>query len=146
MHRPSMVADTTPLAGELRVVIGRLIRRLRVEHGWGFGMTQAAVLGRLEREGPESIGDLAGAERVRPQSMSQMLADLEADGLIARRPDEHDGRRTLITLTAKGLTVLEQDRARRDSWLAQALAEGLTDEERALLVEVVPLLGRLAEM
>src|ERR1700689_1216834 len=74
-----MVADTTPLAGELRVVMGRLIRRLRAEHGAGFGMTQAAVLGRLDREGSQSIGDLAGAERVRPQSMSQMLADLEAD-------------------------------------------------------------------
>jgi DNA-binding MarR family transcriptional regulator len=141
-----MVADTTPLAGELRVVMGRLIRRLRAEHGAGFGMTQAAVLGRLDREGSQSIGDLAGAERVRPQSMSQMLADLEADGLIARRPDARDGRRTLIELTATGLTVLEQDRARRDSWLAQALAEGLTDDERALLERVVPLLGRLAEM
>jgi DNA-binding MarR family transcriptional regulator len=141
-----MVADTTPLAGELRVVIGRFVRRLRAEHGAGFGMTQAAVLGRLDREGSLSIGDLAGAERVRPQSMSQMLADLEADGLIARRPDARDGRRTLIELTAMGLTVLEQDRARRDSWLAQALAEGLTDEERTLLERVVPLLGRLAEM
>jgi len=141
-----MVADTTPLAGELRVVIGRLIRRLRVEHGFGFGMTQAAVLGRLDREGPTSIGDLAGAERVRPQSMSQMLADLEGDGLIARRPDQRDGRRTLIELTAKGLTVLQQDRARRDSWLAQALAGGLTEEERALLERAIPLLARLGEM
>ena len=52
------------------------------------------MLGRLDREGTKSIGDLALAERVRPQSMTQTIADLEADGLIARRADPDDGRRT----------------------------------------------------
>ena len=141
-----MVADTTPLAGELRVVIGRLIRRLRTQDGRRFGMTHAAVLGRLDRDGTQSIGDLAAAERVRPQSMSQTLAELESDELVARRPDERDGRRTLVELTPKGLAALEQDRARRDSWLAQAIANGFTDEERRLLEQAVPLLARLSEL
>jgi DNA-binding MarR family transcriptional regulator len=135
--------DITPLAGELRVVLGRLIRRLRTQNG--FPLTQIAVLGRLDRDGAQSIGDLANAERVRPQSMSQTLAELEGEGLVARRPDARDGRRTLVELTAAGRAALRKDRARRDGWLAEALA-GFTDEERALLEEAVALLARLSEM
>ena len=68
--------DTTRLASELRIVLGQLLRRLRAEHR--FSLSQGAVLGRLDREGTTSIGDLALAERVRPQSMAQTVADLEA--------------------------------------------------------------------
>jgi DNA-binding MarR family transcriptional regulator len=136
--------DVTPLASELRVVLGRLVRRLRAEYR--FPLTQAAVLGRLDREGPQSIGEIAQAERVRPQSMSQTLGELEAEGLIVRRPDERDGRRTLIELTPEGRTALEQDRARRDGWLAQAIADGFTGDEQRLLEQAVALLARLSEM
>lgn len=132
------------MASELRVVLGRLVRRIRTEHR--FPMTQAAVLGRLDREGPHSIGDLAAAERVRSQSMSQTLAELEAEGLVTRRPDERDARRTRIELTAAGLAALEQDRAMREGWLARAIDAGFTDEERAALERALPLLARLAEL
>ena len=81
--------DTTRLASDLRIVLGQLMRRLRVEHR--FSLSQGAVLGRVDREGSRSIGDLAIAERVRPQSMTQTISDLEADGLIARRPDPPTG-------------------------------------------------------
>ena len=57
--------DATRLASELRLVLGKLIRRLRSEHR--FSLSQGAVLGRLDREGTMSIGDMAVAERVRPQ-------------------------------------------------------------------------------
>jgi DNA-binding MarR family transcriptional regulator len=138
-HRDSELA---PLATDLRVVIGRMIRRLRAE--FTFPLTQAAVLGRLDREGPLCIGELAASESVRPQSMSQTLAELEVQGLISRSPDQTDGRRTRIALTAQGNTALAEERARREGWLAQAIAE-FTLEERGLLAEAVELLRRLAE-
>ena len=136
--------DVTPLASDLRVVLGRMIRRLRAEHR--FPMTQGAVLGRLDREGEQSIGALAHAEKVRPQSMSQTLSDLEAEGLVVRQPDATDGRRTLVALTDRGRTALEEDRAVRVGWLAGALAEGFTAEERAVLAQAVVLLDRLSEL
>ena len=83
--------DTPLLAAELRGVIGQLIRRLRNENL--FPLNQASVLGRLDREGPCSVSDLAAAERVRPQSMAQTVGDLEADGLVERSPDPDDRRR-----------------------------------------------------
>src|SRR5690349_17593202 len=112
--------DVAPLASELRVVLGRLIRRLRTEHR--FPLSHGSVLGRLDREGTSSIGDLAVAERVRSQSMTQTVADLEAEGLIARRADPGDGRRTLIELTASGRETLQADRRKRDGWLADAIS------------------------
>ena len=81
-------------------MLGQLIRRLRAEHR--FPLSQGAVLGRLDREGPQSVSDLAAAERVRPQSMAQTVSDLEADGLVSRRPDPSDGRRALVELTERG--------------------------------------------
>ncbi len=135
--------DTTLLASELRVVLGRLVRRLRAEHR--FSLSQASVLGRLDREGTMSIGDMALAERVRPQSMTQTIGDLETDGLIARRADPTDGRRTLIDLTDQGRHALQEDRRRREGWLAQAIAQDLSAQEQRVLMQALGLLGRLSE-
>ena len=136
--------DTSALAAELRVVIGRVIRRLRAEHG--FSLTHGAVLGRLDRDGALSTGDLAAAERVRPQSMGQTLAELEAGGLVSRRPDTVDRRRTLIEVTDHGREVLAEERARREGWLAEAIETGFSPREQDVLRRAVPLLDRLAEL
>ena len=133
-----------PLASELRVVLGRLIRRLRVEHR--FPLSHGSVLGRLDREGPASTSELAAAERVRPQSMAQTLSELEAQGLIERHADPTDGRRTLLQLTAQGVAMLTEDRRRRDGWLAGALDSHFTEEEREVLDRALPLLERLTEL
>jgi DNA-binding MarR family transcriptional regulator len=135
--------DTTLLASELRVVLGQLVRRLRAEHR--FSLSQGAVLGRLDREGTMSIGDMAEAERVRPQSMTQTVSDLEGEGLIERRPDPTDGRRTLIALTDEGRRMLGEDRRQREGWLARAIADDLSPHEQQVLMEALALLRRLAE-
>jgi len=119
------------------------MRRLRAEHR--FPISHATVLGRLDREGPATTSGLAAAERVRPQSMAQTIAELEADGLVERRPDASDRRRIEIDLTERGRAVLGEERTRRQGWLAQAIATELTPEEQDTLVRAVPLLGRLAQ-
>ena len=135
---------TTHLASDLRVVIGQLLRRLRAEHR--FPISHGAVLGRLDRQGPLSTAELAAAERMRPQSMGQTLAELEAQGLISRTPDAHDGRRKLLDLTDKGREVLADDRRRREGWLAEAIESELSAEEREVLARALPLLARLNEL
>jgi len=135
--------DTTRLASELRIVLGQLMRRLRAEHR--FSLSQGAVLGRLDREGTRSIGDLAVAERVRPQSMTQTISDLEAEGLIARLADPADGRRILVELTEQGRRTLAADRLQREGWLARAIAEDLSTPEQRVLMQALALLRRLAE-
>jgi len=135
--------DPALMASDLRVVLGQLMRRLRAEHR--FPLSQGAVLGRLDREGPQSVSDLAAAERVRPQSMAQTVTDLESDGLVERRPDPADRRRALVSLTGQGREALEADRRHREGWLAGAIAEDLSAEEQEVLRHAVELLRRLAE-
>ena len=136
-------ADPALMASELRVVLGQLVRRLRQQHG--FPLAHGAVLGRLDREGPQSVSDLAASERVRPQSMAQTVGDLETDGLVDRTPDPGDRRRALVELTARGREVLAADRARRDGWLASAIADDLSPEEQDVLLAAIGLLREIAE-
>lgn len=135
-------ATAAPLASDLRVVLGQLIRRLRSEHR--FSLSQGSVLGRLDREGAQSVSDLAFAERVRPQSMAQTVTDLESDGLVARAPDPSDGRRALVSLTEAGLTELREDRLRREGWLVRAIEE-LPAEDQATVERAIVLLRQLAD-
>jgi DNA-binding MarR family transcriptional regulator len=135
--------DSALLASDLRVVLGQLIRRLRAEHR--FPIAQGTVLGRLDREGARSVSELAVAERVRPQSMAQTVADLEAESLVSRRPDPDDKRRALVELTDHGLAALREDRRHREGWLARAIAEDFSAEEQVVLRQAAGLLSRLAE-
>lgn len=135
--------ETAILASELREVLGQLVRRLRAQHR--FPLAQGTVLGRLDRHGAMGVSDLAAAERVRPQSMAQTVGDLEAAGMVTRRPDPVDGRRALVELTVHGHATLLADRRDREGWLARAIAEDLEPAERLILRRCVELLRRLAD-
>jgi DNA-binding MarR family transcriptional regulator len=138
-HQPP---DGAALAAEMREALGQIVRRLRAEHG--FPLPQGTVLGRLDREGPQSISDLAAGARMRPQSMAQTVRELEERGLVVRRPDPEDKRRAFVELTPAGRETLAADRAHRDSWLAVAL-DSLSEDERAALAAAAPVLRRLAD-
>jgi DNA-binding MarR family transcriptional regulator len=135
--------DPALLASELREVLGQLVRRLRAQHR--FPLAQGTVLGRLDRQGAMGVSDLAAAERVRPQSMAQTVADLESAEMVTRRPDPDDGRRALVELTPHGRATLQADRRDREGWLARAIAEDLDAADRSTLHRCVELLRRLAD-
>jgi len=137
-------APSTPdLAHDLREAIGRVVRRLRAEPG--PPVTQHGVLGRLSREGPATTSQLAAAECMRPQSMAEIVHELESDGLVSRRPDPADGRRALIELTAAGAAKLDATRMAREDWLAQTLDAVLDPSERETLRQAAALLDRVAD-
>jgi DNA-binding MarR family transcriptional regulator len=141
--RDTTEPDTARLASDLRVVLGQLMRRLRAEHR--FSISHGAVLGRVDREGLQSVSELAAGERIRPQSMAQTVSELEAEGLVTRRPDPEDRRRSLVELTEAGTLALLEDRRRREGWLARAIEEDFSDSEQQVLAEAVRLVRRLAE-
>src|SRR3954471_10431220 len=137
-----MATDPAEVAHELRTVVGRLVRRLRA--AGQIPLPQATVLGRLDREGPLTTSALAAGERVRPQSMAQTVADLEQAGLVQREADPADRRRCLLSLTDEGRAAIQSERSSRKGWLAQAIAEQVTDPaERATLERAVEILRRL---
>ena len=128
---------------ELQLVLRRLVRRLRAENT--LPLRHATVLGLFDREGPLGTSDLAQRERMRPQSMAETVKELEADGLVHRAPDPTDGRRITIALTAEGREKVRSNRARREEWLAQAIARELSGREEETLSRAVGLLRRLAD-
>jgi DNA-binding MarR family transcriptional regulator len=100
------------LAGELRVVVGRLKRRLREQAHFGdLSWTQVRVLSRLEREGPATVTALARAEGMRPQSMGETVAALKAAGFVSGAPDPSDGRQTVLSLTPSCTEAIRSGRA-----------------------------------
>lgn len=131
-------------AHEVRTVFSRMRRRLK--ESWdneGLTPSQTSALSRLNKEGPASASDLAAAERVRPQSMAATLAALEERGLIQRRPDPGDGRRQLISPTDSGHAYLADKRRAGEEWLARALQDRCTEQERATILDAMVLIDRL---
>jgi DNA-binding MarR family transcriptional regulator len=133
-------------ARDLRVMFSRLRRRLlEVATDEDLTPSQTAVLIRLVKDGPASTSQLAGAERVRPQSMATTLAGLDRHGLIARAPDPEDGRRQVITLTQVGRSHAEHDRKVREEWLVRAMQDRFTEHERRVINEALALLERITD-
>jgi DNA-binding MarR family transcriptional regulator len=80
---------------------------------------------------------------VRP--VTSLVAKLESDGLVSRRPDPSDGRAVLLFLTADGREVLRSRHADRVTNLSR-LVKQLTDEEREVLADSARVLKRLGEI
>lgn len=134
------------VAGELRILIGKLGRRLREEaHLGDFTWSQLKVLARLEREGPATVTTLAQAEGVRPQSMSATVSVLKAAGLVSGVPDTADGRQTILSLTAACREAIKAGRAAREDWLLRAIRTKLAPGEQEELATGVELLNRLVD-
>jgi DNA-binding MarR family transcriptional regulator len=133
-------------ASDLRVALGRIVRRLRQAHRPGeLTLSEVSVLSRLDRDGPATPGALAVGERVRPQAMGVTLAALEQRGLVTRMPDPDDGRRVSMSASDAGRRVLHDRRSASTRRMSRALTEGFSPEERRRLVEAIPLLERLAD-
>lgn len=81
---------------------------------------------------------------MRPQSMAQTVADLEAERFVERNRDPSDRRRALVSLTDAGRELLTASRQRREGWLERAIEE-LPDEDRDTVERAVVLLGHLAD-
>lgn len=134
------------LATELRVVLGKLKRRMREHANKGeLSLSQMAVLGYLDREGASTVTTLARAEGVRPQSMGATVAALEEAGLVGGAPDPADGRQILLSLTAAGRSWLAASRAARDDWFSGAIRAQLNPGEQEELARAAGLLRRLVD-
>jgi DNA-binding MarR family transcriptional regulator len=142
----SQSSRASALALEMRTLFGKLRRKLRDQTGEDdFTSSQAAVLLRLERDGPATASNLARAEAMRPQSMSAAIAPLEAAGLVSGAPDPDDGRQTLLSLTPHCRELLQKRRAAKQDWLTRTLLEKLSAEEQKKLAEALEILARLVE-
>lgn len=135
--------DSIELAARLANLSTVLQRRLsRADAGDGLTRARLSALALLVLGGPRTLGELAAAEHVRPPTMTRLVHAMEADELVARRPNPDDARSVVIEATAKGMEQLELGRARQIAPLATTISS-LGRAERTQLEEAADLLGRV---
>lgn len=138
---PISPADRTQLAEALYALGATAVRRIPR----AVSLTAISTMATLDRTGPRRTTDLAAVQGVAQPSMTSLVNTLEKSGYVDRRADPTDGRAALVALTREGEQALaEQRRLGRES-MAE-LVDGLTGEESAQLVAVLPLLRRLREL
>lgn len=94
----------------------------------GLSAARLSALSVLVFGGERTLGELAGAEHVRPATMTRVVQALERDGLVRREADPTDRRATRLSATKKGERMLWRARERRVDKLAGLLSH-LTPRE-----------------
>lgn len=126
--------------------IGRFVRRARqLPLAGDLSLPQRSALRWLDRCGPSTASDLARLDQISPQSMGVTIADLETRGLLGRSTDPGDGRRSVLTITAEGASLLKTRRDARVEQLSAALSQHFTAEEIGQLAAAAALIERLTD-
>ena len=130
------------VAGRLRLAVGRLARRLRLEGDGGLPPLQLSTLVTIELHGPLRLGELAQREAVTAPTMTRVLAALDERGAVERRPDPADARSTLVSISPSGREIIGTIRSERTASLARRL-DRLDAGQRAALLAALPALEAL---
>ncbi len=112
--------------------LGTALTEALSEHG--TTLPQYAVLVALDEEPGLSNADLARRAFVTPQSMNQVLRDLEARQLVLRKPDSDHGRVLPAHLTTAGHRVLRKCQRAVDAVEDRMLALLSPAQRRELVV------------
>lgn len=132
------------LATAIRLLGGRVVRRLRQEAAGGLTVSQLSALSSIDRHGPLHLGELARIESVAPPTLTRVVAQLEREGLVRRGTDADDRRAVLVEVTDAGRRAITDVRGARARFLSERLRR-LTVRERAVLAEAVTLIDRLLD-
>jgi DNA-binding MarR family transcriptional regulator len=116
-------------------------RRLLAAGGEPFELATLRTLRAVERRGEDApcVGDVAETLDVDPSTASRTVDRCVSGGLLARTTSEGDRRRTRLTLTDEGRTVLDRVTEARRAILAEVTA----DWSDADVARLAVLLGEL---
>lgn len=123
----------------------RLARQLRFRRAQSpVSLTQLSALATLANEGAMTPGALAMRERVRPPSMTRVIASLADLGFVSRQAHPGDGRQVLVSVSDAGASLLEDERKASTEWLRRRI-EALDDDQRDILVNAANLMSGLID-
>ena len=108
----------------------------RLVSGYGLTLPQFGVLEALYHKGPMTVGEVQEAVLSTCGTISVILKNLEKQGLIARRKDERDQRKTCLSLTPDGQKLI-QELYPKDKQLIQEEFSAYTDEEQKELFRLL---------
>ena len=134
-------SPSADVPARLAFATGRLNRRLR-SAGGGISHGLLSALATVRAHGPLRLADLAQLETVSAPSITRLVAELEAKGLVSRQTDPDDGRAILISVTDQGVAAIASARAARAAMIAE-LFEPLTEDEIASITAALPALEKM---
>lgn len=102
----------------------------------GLYAGQDGVILALAEEDGLTAGALAARLGVKAPTMTRTIGRLEAQGFVERRPDETDGRLTVVHLTETGRATVERI-AEAGRLSERQAAEGFSDKEVRTLVKLL---------
>lgn len=112
----------------------------------GLSSTAVKVLGAIARSGGCQPGQVVDELQMTTSNVAAALRELDAIDVVRRRKDTTDGRRVNVELTDAGRRLVDENRATRDSWLADAIDAVLDEDEQQILLAAGSLLARLARV
>jgi DNA-binding MarR family transcriptional regulator len=86
----------------------------------GFGRAHHRVIYFVGRHPQITVGELLGILKITKQSLSRVLSQLLAQGMIRQRPGLRDRRQRLLELTPEGVTLERQLSERQRAGIARA--------------------------
>ncbi|HEX3548026.1 MAG TPA: MarR family transcriptional regulator [Mycobacterium sp.] len=123
------------LASDLSLAVVRLARQLRFRRLESpVSLSQLSALSTLAKEGAMTPGALAMRERVRPPSMTRVIASLAELGFVARSAHPGDGRQVLVSVSPAATELIEAERRASQEWLKERLDRLDPDERKTLLM------------
>lgn len=132
--------DHEKVAEQLHSLAIHLLRKLRREDDIsGLNAPRLSALSVIVFRGPVTLGDLASAEQVRPPTMTRIVNALEEQGLVTREKTSGDARRTYLSATPAGKSLLLAGRERRVRALAGQIGK-LSADRLAILQDAAEIL------
>ena len=118
--------------------------RVHFAKALGLSMPQFGILMQLHHRGNCGVSDISDRFDITNAAASQLVDKLVQSKLIQREEDPHDRRAKLLNLTEKARELIQQNIEERYRWVDQ-LAEKLTAEESAKVVEALNIMTKAAE-
>ncbi|MFD1935211.1 MULTISPECIES: MarR family transcriptional regulator [Nonomuraea] len=119
-------------------MVGR-VKRIRIPdelQSLSLAPRHLSLLAYLLFDGPTTVNELATRLEVAPATVSLMVGDLSRKGVLERREDDADRRRTIVSIAGAHQASIEE-------WLGQGAGawrkalEPLTPEQRRMFVDTL---------
>ena len=125
-------ASPREVADRLHSAAIHLLRRVRrTDVQTGVTPAQLSALSVL-MSGPKTLGELAGAEQVKPPTVTRLAREMQRLGLVRRERDPGDARVARLRSTARGSAILRRGRELRIGELERRLRTLSATELRTL--------------
>jgi DNA-binding MarR family transcriptional regulator len=139
------MSTASRIAAPLHSGMVRLNKKIAiVDRATDISAARLSVLAVLTFGGSKTIGSLSLIEGVKPPTMSNLINALEKDGMVVRKTTEADARQSVVSVTKKGVSLLEKARQNRLTYL-RGLLESLSKDELSVLEKASSILLRLSE-